>query len=165
MIWRRSQRAVYRIYREDEFLGTLADVDPPEPAVSAVGERRLRRLAGVAMLAGAVGAVAGTISATATFSGRGATRKLRAGLQPAIGRPVARTEGRTPIAFARRRKRPAPNGKRKAQELRSTRLVGAAPAPHVALAREQEPVSVTPAVASAGVAPGRRGHVEFGFER
>jgi len=164
MIWRRSQRAVYRIYGEDEFLGAVGEVHLPEPVVSDVGERRLRRLAGVAMLAGAVGVVAGTISATTTFSGRGATRKLRAGLQPAIGRPVAATEWRIPPSFARRRKRSAPSRRHKAPE-QGRRSVGAAPAPPVALAREQEAVSVPPSVASADIASGTREHVEFGFER
>jgi hypothetical protein len=165
MIWRRSRRAVYRIYGEDEFLGGVGDVDLPEPVMSGMRERRLRRLAGVAMLAGAVGMVGGTISATTTFSGRGAARKLRAGLQPAIGRSVAGTEWRTSLSSARPRKRSAPSRQRKAPELGIRRLVGGVPAPRVALTREQEPMSVTPSEPGARVAPGRREHVEFGFER
>jgi hypothetical protein len=164
MISRRRQRAVYRIYGEDEFLGGVGGVGIPEPVVSGAGDRRLRRLAGAAMLAGAIGVVGATITAATTSSGRGGARKLRAGSQPAIGRSVAGTEWRTPRP-ALRRTRSARSGHRKPRELGVRHLAEVAPALRVAVARAQEPAPMAPSVASADVALGRRERVEFGFER
>ena len=116
------------------------------------------------MLAGAIGMVAGTISATTTFSGRGATRKLRAGLKPTIGRSVAGTESRTPRS-ALRRTGPAPSAHRKEREVGVRHLAAVTPALQIAVARAREPVSAAPSVGSADVVVGRRERVEFGFER
>jgi hypothetical protein len=89
MLLRRRPREVYRVYSEDEYLdGAGAEVGaglevaavgtwPPaaEPARKAAGERRLRRVAGVAMLAGALGAVGGLVVMTSSWTNRGAGRR------------------------------------------------------------------------------------------
>jgi hypothetical protein len=164
MTLRVRRRAVYRVYGEDEFLGGVCGVDSCERVGSGVGERRLRRLAGAAMLAGAVGVVGGAIVTTTMSSGRGAVRKLRAGSRPAEGRSASGTELRAPIYTARRRTSSALSLRHDARAPASRPMVAAAPTLRVAIAREQEPTSAEPSVAG-DAAPGRRERVEFGFER
>jgi hypothetical protein len=82
---RRRPREVYRVYTEDEYmngaeLGTAAagvGQSPPvvEPASKCAGERRLRRVAGMAMLAGAVGAVSGLVVMNDSRVHQGARRR------------------------------------------------------------------------------------------
>lgn len=90
MTWLQGHtREVYRVYGEDEFLDGVQPADgfldaaraddvlgPGTRGTSARPghvERRLRRLAGAAVLAGAVGAVGGVIAAAAISSGRDTT--------------------------------------------------------------------------------------------
>jgi hypothetical protein len=86
---RRRPREVYRVYTEDEYLdgaglelGAGPQVTavgewsvPVGPARKAGGERRLRRVAGVAMLAGAVGTVGGLVVMTSARAHNGAGRR------------------------------------------------------------------------------------------
>jgi hypothetical protein len=80
---RRRPREVYRVYTEDEYLGgaglevaTVGEWPPAaEPARKGAGERRLRRAAGMAMLAGTVGAVGGLVVMTGSWAHRGAGRR------------------------------------------------------------------------------------------
>lgn len=165
MIRLRRERAVYRVYGEDEFLGGVDREDLSGPVASGMGERRLRRLAGAAMLAGAVGAVGGVITATNMSSGRGAVRKMRAGSRPTVGRSGAETDLRTRLSSAHGRVRSVRGSRRKERKLGTQRSVGAAPALRVAVAREDESASIARSVASAAAVPVRRERVEFGFER
>jgi hypothetical protein len=86
---RRRPREVYRVYTEDEYLngaglevGAELEVAagdgwpaPVGPARKCGGERRLRRAAGVAMLAGAVGTVGGVVVMTGSRAHSGAGRR------------------------------------------------------------------------------------------
>jgi hypothetical protein len=86
---RRRPREVYRVYSEDEYLnGAGLEVGagmevaagdgwpaPVGPARKGGGERRLRRAAGVAMLAGAVGTVGGVVVMTGSRAHSGAGRR------------------------------------------------------------------------------------------
>jgi hypothetical protein len=79
---RRRPREVYRVYSEEEYLNgagaELAGVGEwpagVEPARHGSGERRLRRVAGVAMLTGAVGAVGGVVALNGPWARHGAER-------------------------------------------------------------------------------------------
>ena len=82
---RRRPREVYRVYTEEEYLNgagsepapALADEWPVavEPARSRAGERRLGRVAGMALLAGAVATVGGVVAANKPWAHRGAGRR------------------------------------------------------------------------------------------
>lgn len=82
-VFRRNPRAVYRVYSEESYLAggdELGDWSvSPERRVSR--DHRLRRLAGVAALTGAVGTVAGVIVA-AGVGGRAAGRQIAASGPP-----------------------------------------------------------------------------------
>jgi len=109
---RRRPREVYRVYSEDEYLngaesepatvGETVGEEPvaAEPATKDLRERRLRRMAGVAMLAGAVGTVAGVVVANSSWGHRGAGRRP--------GSLVASTRSSLPVSF------PASSGARAA---------------------------------------------------
>ena len=82
---RRRPREVYRVYTEEEYLNG-AELEPAmvlagrwpvevESARNGAGERRLRRVAGMAMLAGAVGTVGGVVAANNPWAHRGAGRR------------------------------------------------------------------------------------------
>ena len=62
-VFRRTTRAVYRVYSEEAYLASADRLDewPASPSRDCPGERRLRRLAGAAALTGAVGTVGGAI--------------------------------------------------------------------------------------------------------
>jgi hypothetical protein len=76
---RRAPREVYRVYSEEEFFDGVAHEQLFEPILSAErGERRLRRLAGAAMLAGAVGTVGGAIAVDSSRPARGPGRRIGA---------------------------------------------------------------------------------------
>jgi hypothetical protein len=62
-ILRRTPRAVYRVYSQDDYLAGADQLDSrdPSPVAGVSRERLLRRLAGAAVLTGAVGATAGVI--------------------------------------------------------------------------------------------------------
>jgi hypothetical protein len=90
---RRRSREVYRVYTEDEYLNGAglepatigewpAAVEPAdaclvaaEPRRGLVRERRLRRAAGAAMLAGAVGTVGGVLAINSSRTHRGTGRR------------------------------------------------------------------------------------------
>jgi hypothetical protein len=82
-ILRRRPREVYRVYTEDEYLDgagsepATVEQSPvaAEPGRKLMGEGRLRRAAGMAMLAGAVGAVGGVVVANSSRGHRGAGRR------------------------------------------------------------------------------------------
>jgi hypothetical protein len=82
-ILRRRPREVYRVYTEEDYLNGAGSEPEPvdelpvaaEPGCKLVGERRLRRAAGVAMLAGAVGTVGGVVAANSSRAHRGAGRR------------------------------------------------------------------------------------------
>ena len=130
MLLRRRPREVYRVYSEEEYLNgagsepamVLAEEWPVavEPARNGAGERRLRRVAGMAMLAGAVGTVGGVVAANNPWAHRGAGRRpgslvaatrasriVRSISDPASAPPpsptLARTSGTTRSRAARRR--------------------------------------------------------------
>ncbi len=62
-ILRRTPRAVYRVYSQDDYLAGSDQLNSwdPLPGAGVSRERMLRRLAGAAVLTGAVGAAAGVI--------------------------------------------------------------------------------------------------------
>jgi hypothetical protein len=76
---RRRQREVYRVFGEDEFFDGGYAGEPLEPVTIAWGDGRLRRVAGMAMLAGALGAVGGVIVLNSLPRARRVTRELREG--------------------------------------------------------------------------------------
>jgi hypothetical protein len=98
---RRRPREVYRVYTEDEYLDGAELEVGAGPEVTAVGEwsvpvgpvrkgggeRRLRRVTGVAMLAGAVGTVGGLVVMTGSWTHRGAGRRPGS-LAAAVRSPV-----------------------------------------------------------------------------
>src|SRR5580704_6574500 len=76
MLLRRAPREVYRVYSEDEFFDGATNEELFEPVAPAgTGERRLRRLAGAAMLVGAVGTVGGVIAINISRPARNAARR------------------------------------------------------------------------------------------
>jgi len=114
MLLRSRPRVVYRLYGEDEFLDSpaVAFSDRPAPAlhdraepVTALagrvgradgGERLLRRIAGVAMLAGTVGVAGGVLVANLPQSPRGVSR-ARGGIDSRASAKVYRPgEGAMP---------------------------------------------------------------------
>jgi hypothetical protein len=120
---RRRPREVYRVYSEDEYLNAeeylnlngigseLASAGgrpaAVEPARRGSGERRLRRVAGVTMLAGAVGAVGGVVVMNGPWAQRSAARgpgHLVAATRSPIVPPVivAPREARSRPVVARR---------------------------------------------------------------
>jgi hypothetical protein len=108
-ILRRAKREVYRVYSEEEFLAdahTLTDWSV-SPAEGASRERRLRRLAGMAALTGAVGTVVGAIALTSVGS-RSSGLRVTASATP---RPAAVRAASAPLRRARGRRRP-PDGHR-----------------------------------------------------
>lgn len=161
----RRQRAVYRVYDEDEFLGGTESGEIFEPTASGIGERRLRRLAGAAMLAGAAGAVGAVIAASSMPSGRGAVRKMRASLHPSVRPRVARTAVGAPISSSHESVQASRGRRRGERKPGSQRLAGVASSPDVAPARDETSRLVARSVAPAAVASGQREHIEFGFER
>jgi hypothetical protein len=87
---RRCPRAVYRVYTEEEYLNgagcepATMEVSPviteprgqdPDPRGQDPRERRLRRVAGAAMLAGAVGTVGALVAVDSSRARRGAGRR------------------------------------------------------------------------------------------
>ncbi len=117
---RRAPREIYRVYSEEEYLDGAGTGLPiaaewqvdgsspvPEPARQVVTGHRLRRAAGVAMLAGAVGAVGGLVClnlarAHGGVAGRGslvaATHPARvAGSAPAADDARPRAELSRPV--------------------------------------------------------------------
>jgi hypothetical protein len=119
---RRRPREVYRVYSEDEYLNgagsELATVGEwpvsVEPASEVVGGRRSRRVAGVAMLVGAVGMVGGVVVMNDARSHRGA--RMRPASLVAATRPSRVV--RSPIATGARA---APSGRAVAPPSQTTR--------------------------------------------
>jgi hypothetical protein len=58
---RRAPREVYRVFSEDDFLDGAGSTEPFKPVANEIGEPRLRRIAGVAMLAGVLVVVLGLL--------------------------------------------------------------------------------------------------------
>jgi len=84
MLLRRRPREVYRVYTEEEYLngagselaGAREWPEMVEPAGKGAGERRrLRRAAGVAMLAGAMGTVGGVVATNGSRAHDGTGRR------------------------------------------------------------------------------------------
>ena len=80
---RRSPREVYRVYTEEEYLNgaglepavALTEGWPVAPARIAAHARRLHRVVGMALLAGAVGTVGGVVAANNPWAQRGVGRR------------------------------------------------------------------------------------------
>jgi hypothetical protein len=96
-ILQRRPREVYRVYTEEEYLNG-AGFEPAtveespivaEPGRTLAGERRLRRAAGVAMLAGAIATVGAVLAANISRTHRGAARRS--------GSLVAATRSSSPL--------------------------------------------------------------------
>ncbi|HEY3959346.1 MAG TPA: hypothetical protein VGL68_02435 [Solirubrobacteraceae bacterium] len=84
---RRAPREVYRVYGEAEFFEGAAGMELFTPATSSgAGERRLRRLAGAAMLAGAVGTMGGAVVLAGSRPARGSGRGAANGVAQALAR-------------------------------------------------------------------------------
>jgi hypothetical protein len=84
---RRAPREVYRIYSEEEFFDGASGMELFTPTNSSGrGERRLRRLAGVAMLAGAVGMTGGAVVLAGSRPTRGPGRRVGDGAAQALAR-------------------------------------------------------------------------------
>jgi hypothetical protein len=103
---RRAPREVYRVYTEEEFFDGGMDEEPFASAISVgTGERRLRRLAGAALLVGAVGAVGGIVVATSVRPVRGSKRRsgtdVRAPGRTAITAPASARVAAHPDAHTR----------------------------------------------------------------
>jgi hypothetical protein len=81
----RTPRSVYRVYTQEEFAnaGMVTDWDV-SPVRGPARERRFRRLAGMAALAGAVGTVGGAILLASTGS-RSAGVPIAAANSPRVG--------------------------------------------------------------------------------
>jgi hypothetical protein len=135
---RRRPREVYRVYSEEEYLGgagtQLGGIAEWRAAEPELAEHRLRRAAGVAMLAGVLGAVGGLVclnlgrthgggapgrgsllAATRTSRGTGSApaaddaRPQVESSRPVVVRPVETTRSRVPPRSGASRKRgPAP---------------------------------------------------------
>jgi hypothetical protein len=71
---RRRQREVYRVFGEDEFFDGGYAGEPLESVTIVGGEGRLRRVAGMAMLAGALGAAGGLIALNSLPRGKRVAR-------------------------------------------------------------------------------------------
>jgi len=79
----RRPRRLYQVYAEDEFLHGAGLEELQEPVATEIGEARSRRLAGAAMLAGAVGTVGGVIAINIVMPASGPGRKAHRGSNPA----------------------------------------------------------------------------------
>jgi hypothetical protein len=117
------------------------------------------------MLAGAVGTAGGVIIATTTPPGSGAMRRLRAGSHLAARRSVAERALRASVSSSHVRLRSTRGWTRREPKLASQRTVRTARPLRVVAEREEGSAPVASVAARAVVAPGRREHVEFGFER
>jgi hypothetical protein len=120
---RRAPRAVYRVYSEEDYLNgagaELASIDQwpaaLEPARQGFGERRLRRVAGVTMLAGAVGLVGGAVVLNDPWAHRGAGR----GPEKLVAAMHSRVVMRSPAVAAVREAPSRPVMVRRAKPTRS----------------------------------------------
>jgi hypothetical protein len=84
---RRGPREIYRVYGEAEFFDGAADIELFMPtSVSGGGDLRLRRLAGAALLAGAVGTMCGAVVLTSSRPARGSGRRVGNGAAQALAR-------------------------------------------------------------------------------
>jgi hypothetical protein len=164
-------RAVYRVYAADEFLDGVGSGELLEPATSAIGERRLRRLAGVAMLVGVVGAAGGAIAINSVLSARGTGRKARGGLRASARPYLARRAPGKRASFAAPRGRTSPGEPRRGGEGDGAGRSPAGSAPrHTNVERGIGSVVARSTLAGRPIAststdPPRAEHVEFGFER
>jgi hypothetical protein len=96
---RRAPREVYRVYSEAEFFDGPAGTELFAPTRgSRAGERRLRRLAGAAMLAGAVGAIGGAVVLAGSRPARGSARRAGNGAAQALARARLLTRVQTQLA-------------------------------------------------------------------
>src|SRR5580692_272813 len=96
---RRAPREVYRVYSEAEFFDGPADTELFTPThASGAGERRLRRLAGAAMLAGAVGTMGGAVVLAGSRPARGSGRRAGNGGAQALARARLVTRVQTQLA-------------------------------------------------------------------
>jgi hypothetical protein len=92
---RRTPREVYRVYSETEFFDGTVGVELFTPATAlSTRERRLRRLAGAAVLAGAVGTMGGAVVLAGSRPARGSGRGVGNGAAQALARArlVARVQ-------------------------------------------------------------------------
>jgi hypothetical protein len=172
-ILRRTQRQVYRVYSEEEFLSdptALSDWSA-SPAERVSRERRLGRLAGIAALTGVVGTVVGAI-ALAIVGSRPAALRATAS---ATSRPAALRPASEPLRRAHGGRHPPAGhpGRTHTVNPRKARSVGGR---RLVVRRQWTPwrselplridtaaPSATNASAEATAEPARRS--EFGFER
>ena len=86
---RRGRREVYRVYEEEEYLAGADDEMGFGARASVASEGRARRVAGAAMLFGAVGAVGGLIVVSALSPSRGSRSRVGGALRVASGSAAA----------------------------------------------------------------------------
>jgi hypothetical protein len=169
----RRREAPYRVYGEDEFLNDDAgSIGAPVSIAPAHEQQRARRFAGLALLAGALGAVGGVLVAHGMSSTKDAGRKTRgrshgpAWSQFAGGTSTAEVRLPSPSSPKPTRRRPRA---RRAPKLR--RSPHDRPAPHAALAQVDSgdrEARVRTSTRPSAVLSSRRSsvrHAEFGFER
>ena len=182
---RRTRRTVYRVYTQEEFAGAgmLTDWDVA-PATEASRERRMRRLAGVAALTGALGTV-GVAIAVARVGSRPAEVPVTVRGAPRVpaARPPAGSEisarainGRSPAgnrALVARRGGFIAQTRSASRRVRGGRVPAATSVrtrralPVKSEAAQRDAASVTaPAPSSPGESAARPPRqTEFGFER
>jgi len=172
---RRAPREVYRVYEEDEFFADAVHEERFGSTISDAGEGRVRRIAGAAMLLGAVGVVGGLVVVNSLPPARGPGRRALGGLR-AKSRSLAPAHvasARMWSAFAasvrprratKRGSRPIGAGRRPRNRIRSTEVAAARPSVDAAAVTEGR-ANGTPLAVSARVIPQPVGHAEFGFER
>jgi hypothetical protein len=149
---------------EGQSEGTVDVAGPVEsfrPAASEVGERRLRRLAGAAMLAGAVGAVGGVVVASGLRPAR-STGGRRGGSPPAT-RSYAATRSQRPAVGVTH----TLHGARRRGGLRdgAWRSHAKGTQRHAGVERGGSPAIVARSTTGARAGAPGTGHAEFGFER
>jgi hypothetical protein len=178
MLGHRS-REPYRVYAEEDFWRSAGLAPAVEPSPPALAARRTRRLAGAAMLAGAVGSVAGVVlvelpsqaSHVAQVPGRRSTPGEHA--RPAMLAVVsARPPARRAVARqTRTRHARHARGRRRSFARAIPRSGDLATRANTSRRRELPTVSIGRAVAASRAAaslpagPARSRPAEFGFER
>lgn len=177
-LMRSRSREVYRLYREDDFLGAEEIAHPGShvaPVASSPREgrgthalpspgHRLRRLAGMAMLAAVLGAVGWLVALSGARSSRGPAQRRLGRIPPAsahrvtvasgpslAGRTVAGTYRRR--SARRRRRSPRWDPRRRRSSRWDRRRV------------VSQPLGSSPRPLSSHAGPVTPRHAEFGFER
>ncbi len=168
----RRRDAPYRVYGEDEFLSSGGSMTESPPTGPAREEQRARRFAGLALLAGALGAVGGVIVAHGPSSAKDVVRKAR-GRSEELGRSqlaikAVSTGVQAPVRRTDASGRRAPRPRRSPISRRPIRGRATEHADFASVhpgRREAHPRTLarSSAARAARLAPARR--TEFGFER